>query len=273
MVRELFRFEIITKTGLLVFSHDFIKNGSNGDEDHDLQAGLTSAAITALRETQGETITEIKQVDYTLFTYEGILTYGILTVQRGTGSRLRDFLRKIVLKFELMFSEVLHSEVLVKRAKFEIFRSQVILMYNDYSLIDVDALNRVLEIISQSNATNIIIYNVKNLQPIFTSILDHSIRGYFSKLTRIIGGIEELCIIQVEPIEDANKPMTIELNLPNIVVNAIRTNIHWIVSLTDPSQINKNLLTYETNLIKDILTEISSYNENDEIKVPVNQEN
>jgi hypothetical protein len=260
--KDLFRFDIITKAGLLVFSHDFIKGGSNGDEDHDLQAGLTSAAISALRETQGETITEIKQVDYTLFTYEGILTYGLLTVQRDTGLRLRDFLRKIVLKFELMFSELLHSETLVKKGEYEIFRNQVISIYNEYSLIDVDALNRVLEIIAQSDATNFIIYNVTNLQPIFTSILDHSIKGHLSKLSRIIGGIEELCMVKEEPSEDENQAMTIELNLPNVVVNAIRTEIHWIVSLTDPTQINKNLLSYETNLIKNILTNISSPIEN-----------
>jgi len=131
----LFRFKIITKTGLLVFSHDFIKDGSDTDEDPDLQAGLTSAAISALRETQGETITEIKQVDYTLFTYEGILTYGILTVQRDTGLRLRDFLRRIVLKFELMFSEMLHSEKLVKKGKYEEMIKRIAEMQLAYSEI------------------------------------------------------------------------------------------------------------------------------------------
>ena len=253
----MFRLEIITKTGLLVFSHDFVKDRDSEDEDHDLQAGLTSAAISALRETQGETITEIKHFDYTLFLYEGILTYGILTV-RETGLKFKDFLRKLVLKFEIQFSTELHSETLVKRMDFEIYRENVLSLYNEYSVIDVEALNRVLEVISQSNATNFIIYNVANLQPIFTSILDHSIRGQLNQITRIIGGIEDLCLAQENITEES---MTIELNLPNVVVNAIRTNIHWIVSLTDPTQINKNMLTFETNLIKNILSNLSLYDE------------
>jgi len=252
-----FRLEIITKTGLLVFSHDFVKDKASEDEDHDLQAGLTSAAISALRETQGETITEIKQVDYTLFLYEGILTYGILTV-RETGLRFKDFLRKLVLKFEVTFGEEIHSETLVKRMDYESFREDVLSLYNEYSIIDVEALNRVLEVISQSNATNFIIYNVANLQPVFTSILDHSIRGQLNKITRIIGGIEDLCLAQENITEES---MTIELNLPNVVVNAIRTDIYWIVSLTDPTQINKNMLTFETNLIKNILSNLSIYDE------------
>lgn len=253
----MFRLELITKTGLLVFSHNFVKDKASEDEDHDLQAGLTSAAISALRETQGETITEIKQVDYTLFLYEGILTYGILTI-RETGLRLKDFLRKLVLKFEITFSEELHSETLVKRIHYESFREEVLSLYNEYSVIDVEALNQVLEVISQSNATNFIIYNVANLQPVFTSILDHSIRGQLNQITRIIGGIEDLCLAQENITEES---MTIELNLPNVVVNAIRTNIYWIVSLTDPTQINKNMLTFETNLIKNILSNLSIYDE------------
>lgn len=254
---NVFRLEIIKKTGLLVFSHDFVKDKDSEDEDHDLHAGLTSAAISALRETQGETITEIKQVDYTLFLYEGILTYGILTV-RETGLKLKDFLRKLVLKFEVMFSEELHSETLVKLMDYEGYREDVLSLYNEYSIIDVEALNRVLEVISQSNATNFIIYNVANLQPVFTSILDHSIRGQLSKITRIIDRIEDLCLAQENKTEGS---MTIELNLHSVVVNAIRTDIYWIVSLTDPTQSNKNMLTFETNLIKNILSNLSMYDE------------
>ena len=141
---------------------------------------------------------------------------------------------------------------------FEIYRENVLSLYNEYSVIDVEALNRVLEVISQSNATNFIIYNVANLQPIFTSFLDHSIRGQLNKIIRIFERIEDLCLAQENITEES---MTIELNLPNVVVNAIRTNIHWIVSLTDPTQINKNMLTFETNLIKNILSNLSLYDE------------
>ena len=70
---------IITKPGILVFSHSFTGNyPMEIDLDVDLQASITSAVLNALRETHGESVTAIRHRENMLLLYEGVLTYGIL---------------------------------------------------------------------------------------------------------------------------------------------------------------------------------------------------
>lgn len=245
---KLFRLDIITKAGILVFSHDFIENWLETEEDLDLIAGLKSAAISALRETQGETITEIKQVDYTLLLYEGILTFGFLTVKESDPVQ-HELLRKIVLKFELMFTLELHSETIHRKEDFEVFRGVVQTLYDDFRSVDVKSLRTIIEIISQSNASNIIICSTSKFYPLYTSMVDHSITLPLHKMTQVIRSMDDLCLSQKK------ETMTAEIDLQDIYFHAIRTKRHWVVYLSDSKRIDKFSLNYEINVIKNILSE------------------
>lgn len=51
---------IITKTGILVFSHGFTSSYYE-DVDEELHAGIMTAILNAIRETQKESIISIRQ--------------------------------------------------------------------------------------------------------------------------------------------------------------------------------------------------------------------
>ena len=238
---------MVTKAGILVFSHDFVEDWLEGEEDLDLYASLKSAAITALRQTQGETITEIKQINYTLLLYEGILTYGMLIVD-NSDPKLHDFLRSIVLKFEIMYTSELHIESVFKKEDFEDFRNILNSHYEDFTRVDFKGLYRIIDIVSQSNASNFIIFSNYNFQPIYTSIIDYSITLPLHKLAQIFRGMDDLCLSQKK------KSMTVEIDLQDILLHSIRTEIYWIVCLSNSGQANKYTMNYEVNMIKNILS-------------------
>jgi hypothetical protein len=245
----MYRLDIITKAGILVFSHDFLEDWLEGEEDHDLFAGLKSAAITALRETQGETITEIKQIDYTLILYEGILTYGMLTVKE-TDPKLHYFLRSLVLKFELMFTLELHTTFVFKKEDFEKFRTNVNTLHKDFTIADFRGLNKILDVVSQSNASNFIIYRTSTFQPLYTSLIDHSNTLPLQKIAQIFRDLDDLCLSQKKD------TMKVEINLEDILFHSIRTKTHWIVCVSDSNRSNKYTLKYEVSLLKNILSDV-----------------
>lgn len=244
---KLFRLDMITKAGILVFSHDFVEDWLEGEEDLDLYAGLKSAAINALRQTQGETITEIKQINYTLLLYEGILTYGMLIVE-NSDPKLHDFLRSLVLKFELLYTSELHIESVFKKQDFEDFRNTLNSLYEDFTRVDFKGLYRIIDIVSQSNASNFIIFSNYNFQPIYTSIIDYSITLPLHKLAQIFRSMDDLCLSQKK------KSMTVEIDLQDTMIHSIRTEIYWIVCLSNSKQVSKYTLNYEVNMIKNILS-------------------
>ncbi|MHA1228888.1 MAG: hypothetical protein ACTSPV_19360, partial [Candidatus Hodarchaeales archaeon] len=185
--------DIVNKNGLLVFSHSFngdIDEGEN--KDHDMHASLITAVLNALKETQGETITAIHQVGYKLLLYEGILTYGILVVTGEDEPKLHEFLRKIVLKFELMYTYELHSESIVNRVIFKNFHEIVASMYNEMVGFDFETLNNVLELLKFSNISNFIIFETNFFLPILTSIIDPSIDFPLNNIIRIFREVDDL---------------------------------------------------------------------------------
>ncbi len=245
----MYRFDIITKTGILVFSHDFKEEWLEGEEDHDLFAGLKSAAITALRETQGETITEIKQIGFTLILYEGILTYGILTVKEPD-NRLHGFLRSLVLKFELMFTVELHTTSVFRKEDFETFRITVNTSYLDFITDDYRGLNRIIDIVSQLNAFNFIVYSPSTFKPLYTSMIDLSKKLPLQKITYIFRNLDNLCLLEKK------NSITVEIDLEDIIIHLIRTKTHWIVCVSDSDKTTKYTLRYEINLLKNILSDV-----------------
>ncbi|MFX0181658.1 MAG: hypothetical protein ACFE95_01150 [Candidatus Hodarchaeota archaeon] len=243
----MFGLDIITKPGILVFSHDFVKNWSElGIKEKDLHASLITAALNALKETQGETITAIRHVGYTLILYEGPLTYGMLTASEDD-PKMYEFLKGIVLKFEFMFTHELYSETFVNRRDFDIFRSVVKEMYDNMVGIDVGGLRRVLKVMNKSKITNYIVYETKFFQPIFTSIVDPKVNLPIHFITKIFSNINNLCVTQKK------ETMTCEIDFNEILVHAIRIPTHLVICLCSPSKVNKKFTDQEINDIKNSL--------------------
>jgi hypothetical protein len=245
----LFGLDIITKPGLLVFSHDFVKNwlqDSNKDKDLDQHASLITAALTALRETQRETITAIRQVGYTLLLFEGVLTYGILTTTEYDPNQY-DFLKKIVLKFELMFTHELHVETFVNRADFEVFREMLVSMYDEMHGIDILGLRNILDVMKQSKMSNYIIFETSLYQSIFTSIVDPKVNLPIHKLTKIFREINDLCNFKKSEV------VTWEISFTDVILHAIRIPTHIVTCLCPTVKTDKN---YMQNEVKKIMNSL-----------------
>lgn len=181
---------IITKNGLLVFTHSFAGSILTS-VDVDMQAGLLTAVLNALRETQGETIQAIKQGEITLLLYEGILTFGILSTSEDD-PKLRAFLRDIVLKFELAYTRELHTESILSRVNFESFKDIIRHEYSNMHKIDVDGLEKILALMRNSIISNYAIYELQYFNPVFTSILDPTINAHTNLISQIFRGIFNL---------------------------------------------------------------------------------
>jgi hypothetical protein len=141
--------------------------------------------FNALRETQKESIKSIRQRDdYIYLLYEGVLTFGMLPTTEED-PRLYDFLRDVVLKFELMYTEKLHQDTIFERSNFEEFHEIVKKMSNELVDIDVKSLSHYINQLSRSSFENFIIFETKHFHPIFKSIKDSRIGNHADRLTPI----------------------------------------------------------------------------------------
>ncbi|PWI47773.1 hypothetical protein CEE45_10350 [Candidatus Heimdallarchaeota archaeon B3_Heim] len=212
---------IINKTGILVFNHEFT---SSYDEkiDEDLNAGLMSAIFSALRETQKETIKSIRLRDnYVFLLYEGVLTYGVLSTTEED-SRQYNFLREVVLKFEIMYTKELHQETVIERYFFNEFHVVVKKMYSDMVEIDVAALNNLINVMGESKIRNYLIYETKYFHPVFRSITDSIVNEHADKMTQIFRYIIDFS-------EHANQAFsTGELNFETMRIFTVKTKSHCI---------------------------------------------
>ncbi|MHA2248196.1 MAG: hypothetical protein ACXADY_24820 [Candidatus Hodarchaeales archaeon] len=233
---------IITKPGILVFSHSFTGNyPMEIDLDVDLQASITSAVLNALRETHGESVTAIRHRENMLLLYEGVLTYGILfTVDYDP--ELYNFLRKIVLKFELMFTDGLYKETVLNRMDFESFRKIVKEQYADMISIDVPSLDKMIKIMQQTTIANYIIYETKLLHPVFSNIGNPIISSNIQQVTQILRDIAsfEKRINQ--------EHVTSKIIFQNIQLLAIKTQKYCVILFYPTSQ--KEKYSYEKEIIK-----------------------
>ncbi len=241
----MFGINIITKTGILVFSHSFSGDFlSEIDTDIDIQAGLISAVLNALKETRGESVTVIRYREYRLLLYEGVLTYGILFGFEGHNPELQDFLRSIVLKFELMFTYELYKKTVVNRTDFESFRDTVKNQYTAMIAIDVSSLDRLINIMRESSIENYIIYETKLLLPVFTKIVIPKINSHLPQVTRIYREI-----LNLE--NKINQEHTTSIiNFKGIQLNAIKIPTHCVVLFYTPKQMERNVFKKEINQIQ-----------------------
>ncbi|MFX0122477.1 MAG: hypothetical protein ACFFAE_02485 [Candidatus Hodarchaeota archaeon] len=240
----MFGINIITKAGILVFSHSFAGNYlTEIDSDIDIQAGLISAVLNALRETRGETVTAIRYRGYMLLLYEGVLTYGILfTVEDDP--KLHDFLKTIVLKFEIVFTDELYKETVLNRMDFETFRIIVRNQYAEMITIDVTNLDRLIKIMRHTTIANYIIYETKFFHPVFTKISESLITSNLPQITRIFRDISDL------EKKIHQKQTTSEIKFAKIHFYEIKTPTHCVVLFYSPEQKDKTSFIREINQIK-----------------------
>ncbi|MFX0171366.1 MAG: hypothetical protein ACFE9L_05555 [Candidatus Hodarchaeota archaeon] len=234
---------IISKTGILVFNHTFT-NSSSDSLDVDIQAGLMTAILNVLRETQRETITSIRhREDYVIILYEGVLTYGLLPVTQYD-NRLFRFLREVVLKFELMFTEELHKENVINRTVFEPFRKIIQSLYSNYLCIDVESFNKIMEIMQSSNILNYIIYETKFFHPVFSSINDSIVGDYKEKITQMSREILDFGL-------NIKQNFSVgELYFEEIMTTLIKTPSHLLVLFSLDKEDDKETFTKEIEIIK-----------------------
>ena len=224
----------ITKPGILVFSHSFTGNyPMEIDLDVDLQASITSAVLNALRETHGESITAIRHRENMLLLYEGVLTYGILFTMEDD-PELHNFLRKLVLKFELMFTDGLYKETVLNRLDFESFRKIVKQQYADMIAIDVPSLDKVIKIMQQTTIANYIIYETKLLHPVFSNISNTTISSNVQQVTQILREIASL----EKKINQEH--ITSKIIFQNIQLHAIKTPKYCVILFHPTDQKEKS---------------------------------
>ncbi|MFX0185157.1 MAG: hypothetical protein ACFE95_18910 [Candidatus Hodarchaeota archaeon] len=241
---------IISKAGILVFNHSFT-NSSSESLDIDIQAGLMTAILNVLRETQRETITSIRhREDYVIILYEGVLTYGLLPVTQYD-NRLFRFLREVVLKFELMFTEELHKENIINRAVFEPFREIIQSLYTNYIDIDVKSFNEIMAIMQSSRVFNYIIYETKFFHPVFSSIDDSIVGDFKDKITMMSREIVDFGINIKQ-----NFSMG-ELYFEEMTTTLIKTPFHLIVLFYLDKEKNKQEFVNEIQKIKIKLENLS----------------
>ena len=245
----MFGINIITKAGILVFSHSFAGNYiTEIDSDIDIQAGLISAVLNALRETQGETVTAIRYRQYILVLYEGVLTYGVLfTVEDDP--KLHEFLKNIVLKFEIVYTDELYKETVLNRMDFEAFRRIIRNQYSEMISIDVTNLDRLINILRPTEIKNYVIYETKFFNPVFTKIVDPLITAHLPQITRIYRDISDLekKFLQEQTFS--------EISFTRMHVYAIKTSTHCVVLFSSPMEQEKNTFMREITIIKRKLVE------------------
>ena len=110
---------IITKEGILLFSHFFLSVFS--DVDGDLRAGLTTAVLNAMKETQAnQGIKVIDQGRYFVHIAEGELTYCLLFSQDNALTEHR-FAQSILKQFEVLFGDYVATQVSFSETEFNDF--------------------------------------------------------------------------------------------------------------------------------------------------------
>lgn len=241
---------IITKTGILVFSHGFTSSYYE-DVDEKLYAGIMTAILNAIRETQKESIISIRQrEDYFFFLYEGVLTFGILPTSEED-PKLLEFLRKIVLKFELMYTKELHQDAILERKYFEEFRPIVKKMYSEMVEIDTKLLDKIMVIMKNSTFTNYIIYETEFFHPVFKAILEPNLNFHADRLTQVFRHIMDFGL------RINQNFISGEFNFEEITMHTLKTPSHCIAIFNTNGQRERESIRKEINQLKRKIWELN----------------
>ena len=227
---------IINKNGILVFTHGLTSDPT--EEIHEeLHASLMSAIFNSLLETQRETIKSIRQRDdYVYLLYEGVLTYGVLPAIEED-NRLYDFLRDVILKFELMYTMELHRKAIIDRSRFTEFHDIVGNMYNDLVRPNAEALKENIKVMQNSGIENFLIYEVRYFYQVCKSIKDPILNVQADRLTPILRSLMEFSN------KIGKKLLNIEFTFEGTSLTVLTTDIHCIAIFTQPQDIERGLMS------------------------------
>lgn len=183
---------ITTKNGLLLFSHFFVPGFSGVDED--LRAGLMSAVLNAVKETEGDTgIKTINQGKYYVHIIEGKYTYGLFFSHEDD---LKEFIfaNTTLKRFEATFKTALSKDISFEDNYFRKFQDYLQKEYNALIAIDVIGLSKIIDIMENSLFTDYILLEKPNFHQVFTTISLPQIHPHANALAQMCKYIIESSI-------------------------------------------------------------------------------
>ncbi len=183
---------ITTKNGLLLFSHFFVPGFSGVDED--LRAGLMSAVLNAVKETEDDTIIKtINQGKYYVHIIEGKYTYGLFFSHEDDLKEVF-FANTTLKRFEATFKSTLESDISFEDNYFNEFQDYLQKEYNSLIAIDVIGLSKIIDIMENSLFTDYILLEKPNFHQVFTTISLPPIHPHANALAHMCKNIIESSI-------------------------------------------------------------------------------
>ncbi|MHA2052662.1 MAG: hypothetical protein ACW99F_03595 [Candidatus Hodarchaeales archaeon] len=190
---------ITTKNGLLLLSHFFVPGFSDVDED--LRAGLMTAVLNAVKETQNDTgIKTINQGKYYVHILEGEHTYGIF-FSHEHDLKERNFATITVRRFENTFRKELEDELGFDDDTFADFQEFLKKEYNTLISIDVVGLSKIIDIMENSLFNDYILLEKPNFHQVFTTISLPDIHPHANTLAQMCKTLVEESIMIGQEIE------------------------------------------------------------------------
>lgn len=186
---------ITTKNGLLIFSHFFVPGFSVVDED--LRAGLMTAVLNAVKETQKDTgIKTIDQGKYYVHIVEGKFTYGLFFSHENDLKEYK-FANATLQRFESEFQDKLKKDTLTydqSADEFGEFQEYLQKQYSALISIDVVGLSKIIEVMEDSVFSDYIVLEKPYLHQVFTSISIPTIHPHANQLALMCKNILEASI-------------------------------------------------------------------------------
>ncbi len=184
---------IIAKSGLLLFSHFFVPGFSDVDED--LRAGLMTAVLSVIQDTQQTGIKTIDQGNYFVHIIEGKYTYGLF-FSHENDLKEQKFANTSFQNFESVFQEKLKEDNSLDDDEFLEFREYLNRKYSSLIAIDVVGLSKIIEIMQESFFSDYIILEKPNLHQVFTNISSLSeIHPYANQIATMCKNIIESSMV------------------------------------------------------------------------------
>jgi hypothetical protein len=186
---------ITSKNGLLIFSHFFVPGFSVVDED--LRAGLMTAVLNAVKETQKDTgIKTIDQGKYYVHIVEGKFTYGLFFSHENDLKEYK-FANATLQKFESEFQDKLKNDTISfaqSDDEFVDFQEYLKRQYSALISIDVVGLSKIIEEMEESIFSDYIVLEKPYLHQVFTSISIPTIHPHANQLALMCKNILEASI-------------------------------------------------------------------------------
>ncbi|MHA1993681.1 MAG: hypothetical protein ACW97Z_04005 [Candidatus Hodarchaeales archaeon] len=189
---------ITTKNGLLLFSYSFMPGFSDVDED--LRAGLMSAVLNAVKETDDSEIKTIDQGKYIVHIIEGKYTYGIFFSHEHDLKEI-NFANTTLRRFEETFKKELKEEISFDDHQFVDFNDFLKREYNSLISIDVVGLSKIIDIMDESFFSDYILLEKPNFHQVFTTISIPEIHPHANPLAQMCKVIIESSILIGQEIE------------------------------------------------------------------------